>query len=138
VDDIKLTKKQDAFIKAYLLNGGNATRAAIEAGYSEDSARFVGAENLTKPNIKKALAQHQSRKESDFIWSKEKKLEILQKIIKKASLDDDEKGMINMPSAIAAIKEHNLMQGDNAPIETNNNIKVSSTLAARLTGGSKR
>jgi phage terminase small subunit len=29
----------------------NATQAAIEAGYSERSARFIGYENLTKPYI---------------------------------------------------------------------------------------
>ena len=43
----------------------------------------------------------------------------------KCSLADDEKGMVNANAVIAAIKEHNLMQGDNAPIEqtnTNDNI----------------
>jgi len=114
----KLTVKQDAFVKAYLLNGGNATQAAISAGYSEDSARFVGSENLTKPNIKKVIEEHQKKQEKSFIWSKEKKLEILQKIVSTASSEDGDKGMINMQSAIAAIKEHNLMQGDNAPTET--------------------
>ena len=34
--------------------------------------------------------------------------------------EDPDKGMINMASAIAAMKEHNLMQGDNAPTETVN------------------
>ena len=37
----------DEYIKS-----GNATQSAIKAGYTEKSARFVGAENLTKPNIK--------------------------------------------------------------------------------------
>ena len=45
----ELTLKQSAFIKAYLLNGGNATQAAIKAGYSEKTAQAIGAENLTKP-----------------------------------------------------------------------------------------
>ena len=138
MSELKLTKKQSSFVKAYLLNGGNATKAAIDAGYSESTAKSIGAENLTKPDIKAAIEEHQKKQEKAFIWSKEKKLEVLQKIITTASSEDGEKGMINMPSAIAAIKEHNLMMGDNAPIETNNNIKVSKALVSKLTAGSKR
>lgn len=138
VTKTKLTPKQDAFVKAYLLNGGNATQAAISAGYSEKTAKSIGQENLTKPDVKKSIQEHQKKAQKDFIWSKEEKLELLQRIANVAATEDGEKGMINMQSAIAAIKEHNLMQGDNAPVETNNNIKVSTALADRLTGGSKR
>lgn len=134
----KLTKKQDAFVKAYLLNGGNATKAAIDAGYSEKTAAEMGHENLRKPQIKKFIEEHQKKQEKNFIWSKEKKLEKLQRIIDIATNEDGEKGMINMPSAIAAIKEHNLMQGDNAPIETNQKVQVTNTLKSRLTAGSRR
>ena len=134
----KLTIKQDAFVKAYLLNGGNGRQAAIKAGYSEKTAAEMAAENLNKPNIKKAIEEHQEKANKSFIWSKEKKLEILQKLVGVATSEDGDKGMINMASAIAAIKEHNLMMGDNAPIETNNNVKVDATLASKLTGGSKR
>lgn len=45
-----LTQKQKAFADNYI-RLGNATAAAKEAGYSEKTARFIGAENLTKPNI---------------------------------------------------------------------------------------
>jgi phage terminase small subunit len=134
----KLTPKQDAFVKAYLLNGGNATQAAISAGYSEKTAYSIGEENLRKPDIKKAIDEHQKKTQKDFIWSKEKKLELLQRIVNVAATEDGEKGMINMQSAIAAIKEHNLMQGDNAPVESNTNIKVDKPLAEMITGGSKR
>ena len=51
----KLTVKQQSFINAYLVNGGNASAAARAAGYSKKTAKSVGAENLTKPDIKKAL-----------------------------------------------------------------------------------
>lgn len=33
----------------------NATKAAIRAGYSEDSASAIGSENLTKPEISKEI-----------------------------------------------------------------------------------
>ncbi len=117
----KLTPKQDAFVKAYLLNGGNATQAAIEAGYSEKTANEQGSQNLAKLSIKEAIKKHQKEANNSFIWSKEKKLKVLQSITDAAIAKDPEKGMINMPSAIAAIKEHNLMQGDNAPITTESN-----------------
>ena len=48
---MKLTAKQRLFADEYI-KSGNATQSAIKAGYTEKSARFVGAENLTKPNIK--------------------------------------------------------------------------------------
>lgn len=50
-----LTAKQQRFIDAYT---GNATAAAIAAGYSEKTAPFIGAENLKKPKI---LAEIKSR-----------------------------------------------------------------------------
>lgn len=50
-----LTTKQQAFIEAYLANGFNATQAALTAGYSEKTARSIGAENLTKPDIARAV-----------------------------------------------------------------------------------
>jgi len=52
----KLTIKQQRFIQFYLqtLNG---TQAAIMAGYSKHTARFIAAENLTKPHIKAVLTE---------------------------------------------------------------------------------
>lgn len=47
---MKLTPKQQAFAD-YYIQTGNATEAAIKAGYSEKTARITGCENLTKPNI---------------------------------------------------------------------------------------
>lgn len=116
----KLTGKQDAFVKEYILNGGNATQAAIKAGYSENTAVKTGSENLTKPDIKSAIDAHRKSLEKEHIWNKEKKLELLQKIALGGVRDVvDKDGNVKMenPSAsVAAIKEHNLMQGDNAPI----------------------
>ena len=120
----KLTPKQDAFVKAYLLNGGNATQASIDAGYKPANAKQIGSENLTKLDVKKAIEKHQQEANKVFIWSKEDKLLKLEKIMNSAMTADPEKGMINMQSAIAAMKEHNLMQGDNAPTETNNTHKI--------------
>lgn len=46
----QLTEKQKAFCD-YYIETCNATLAAEKAGYSKKTARFIGAENLTKPNI---------------------------------------------------------------------------------------
>lgn len=47
----KLTLKQKKFADEYIISG-NATIAAIKAGYSEKTAGQTGAENLKKPYIK--------------------------------------------------------------------------------------
>ncbi|WP_217548833.1 terminase small subunit [Pantoea sp. GbtcB22] len=45
-----LTDKQEMFCREYLIDL-NATQAAIRAGYSDNTARKIGSENLTKPDI---------------------------------------------------------------------------------------
>lgn len=57
----KLTKKQQRFVDEYLIDL-NATQAAIRAGYSEDSAKEIGCENLTKPNIQQAVAEQMAER----------------------------------------------------------------------------
>lgn len=52
----RLTPKQALFVLEYLVDF-NATQAAIRAGYSEKTARKIGSENLTKPDIEKALRE---------------------------------------------------------------------------------
>jgi phage terminase small subunit len=58
---MKLTGKQQRFVDEYIKNP-NATRAAINAGYSEKTARNVAAENLTKPHIKDAIVKANAKK----------------------------------------------------------------------------
>ncbi len=47
---IKLTDRQERFCREYILDY-NATQAAIRAGYSEKTAKSIGSENLTKPDL---------------------------------------------------------------------------------------
>lgn len=51
-----LTPKQKAFAD-YYIECGNATEAAVKAGYSPDSARQIGTENLSKPSISEYIAE---------------------------------------------------------------------------------
>lgn len=57
----KLNARQQRFVKEYLIDP-NATQAALKAGYSKKTARFIGAENLTKPNIRDAIAEAQVKR----------------------------------------------------------------------------
>jgi phage terminase small subunit len=51
LDDADLTEKQKLFC-LYYLRDFNATHAAIKAGYSPDTARQMGSENLSKPAVR--------------------------------------------------------------------------------------
>ena len=51
-----MTKKQKRFVEEYLIDL-NATQAAIRAGYSPDTAKSIGSENLTKPDIQARIAK---------------------------------------------------------------------------------
>jgi hypothetical protein len=50
-----LSTKQQAFVECYLATW-NAAEAARRAGYSEKTARSIGAETLTKPDIQAAIS----------------------------------------------------------------------------------
>lgn len=77
----KLTPKQQRFVTEYL-KCGNATEAAKQAGYSEKTAFRIGAENLQKPAIARAIERAQERRndrlelEEDF--ELKKAIEIMQ------------------------------------------------------------
>ncbi|OON35615.1 terminase small subunit [Izhakiella australiensis] len=51
-----LTDKQEMFCREYLIDL-NATQAAIRAGYSEKTARKIGSENLSKPDVQNRIAE---------------------------------------------------------------------------------
>lgn len=53
-EDLPLEPRQQLFVDEYIIDF-NATRAAKAAGYSENSAASIASENLTKPNIDKAV-----------------------------------------------------------------------------------
>jgi phage terminase small subunit len=58
---MKLTAKQQAFIKEYLIDL-NSTQAAIRAGYSKNTAAEIGFENLRKPHIKEAIDEEVNKR----------------------------------------------------------------------------
>lgn len=132
--------KIDLFVDEYILTGcKNATEAAIKAGYSEKTAASQGSRLLKDVKVVNKIKERKKIETKLFIKTKEEKLIWLEKIaLNGMEIIDPEKGMVNPASSIAAIKEHNVMQGDNAPVETVSNVVVTESLAERLTNGSKR
>ena len=55
-----MNQRQRAFCEAYLLSG-NATEAAIKAGYSPKSARSIGQRLLTFADIREYLARRNAQ-----------------------------------------------------------------------------
>ena len=73
---LKLNARQKAFCEYYVASG-NATDAAIKAGYKEKNARFIGSENLTKANIKEYIEELMRKLESERIATAEEVLQNL-------------------------------------------------------------
>ena len=71
---MKLTPKQKAFADLYI-KLGNATEAARQAGYSEKTARYIAAENLTKPVIADYIHERMSNQDKERMASADEVLE---------------------------------------------------------------
>lgn len=78
---MKLTEKQRRFADEYIISG-NATQAAISAGYSKRTAKSVGSENLTKPDIRQYIDERLEQLQSEKIASQEEVLEYLSKVMR--------------------------------------------------------
>lgn len=73
---MKLTEKQKKFADFYI-KLGNATQAALDAGYAKRSAQQIGAENLLKPVIKTYIDERMEKLASERIMSAQEILERL-------------------------------------------------------------
>lgn len=76
-----MTAKQKRFCDEYLVDL-NATQAAIRSGYSEKTARKIGQENLTKPDIKKYIEERMAEKESELIATQDEVLRYLTSVLR--------------------------------------------------------
>lgn len=72
----KLNHRQLLFVM-FFLKSGNATQAAIDAGYSPKSAGQVGHKLLKKVEIKQAISSYQETIVTDTVLSQREALEIL-------------------------------------------------------------
>lgn len=83
---MKLTAKQKKFADNYIKTG-NATQSAIDAGYSKKTAKSVGSENLTKPDIKAYIDKKMREIESDRIMGAQEALEFLTNVVRGKELE---------------------------------------------------
>lgn len=71
----KLTDKQKRFCEEYMIDL-NGTQAAIRSGYSENTAKEIGYENLTKPHIQNYLKELMKSKSDEINHSLDDSLKI--------------------------------------------------------------
>jgi phage terminase small subunit len=82
---VALTAKQQRFCDEYLIDL-NATQAAIRAGYSEKTAKQIGQENLTKPDLKKYIEKRMAEKEEALIADQNEVLKYLTAVLRGESM----------------------------------------------------
>lgn len=101
----KLTKKMEVFIQEYLVDL-NATRAAIAAGYSPNTAAEMGYENLNKPQIKAKIDEVLSKRIEKLELTADHFAQRLEKIAEAAArtalLTDEKTGVSMLASKEAA------------------------------------
>ncbi|VFB17211.1 Terminase small subunit [Urinicoccus massiliensis] len=89
---MKLTIKQQKFADEYIIRG-NATEAAIAAGYSPKTAHQIGHANLDKPHIKAYIQERLDQIQSEKIASQEEILEYLTSVMRGEEQEPVLKGM---------------------------------------------
>ena len=87
-----LTLKQQRYADEYIISG-NATQAATLAGYSKKTARSIGQENLTKPDIKKYIDERLEELESSKIAKQDEVLQYLTSIMRGLETEQTLRGM---------------------------------------------
>lgn len=84
---MKLTLKQQRFADEYIISG-NATQAAIKAGYSKRTAGVIADENLKKPKIKKYIDERLAELESAKIAKQDEVLRYLTGVMRAESVSE--------------------------------------------------
>lgn len=74
-----LTEQKKRFARNYIANGGNATQAALKAGYSKKSAYSQGQRLLKDVEIKQMLEKEQKKNIERFEYTMQESFENLKK-----------------------------------------------------------
>lgn len=110
-----LNDRQIKFCEEYVIDW-NGSRAAREAGYSEDSVKQIASENLTKPNIKKYIEDIQKDLGKLAGISALFNINHLKDIVTESMKAGDKDILINTPKdRIKALEVINKMLGMNEP-----------------------
>lgn len=98
----KLTAKQEMFCREYLVDL-NGTQAAIRAGYSEDAAKEIASENLTKPNIQEYLSELKEKRQESVEINAEW---VLRQAVKVHNMTLEDKDHTNALKSLDLIGKH--------------------------------
>lgn len=111
----KLTVKQQKFADEYIISG-NATQAALKAGYSKHTATQMGAENLRKPYLMNYIQAQLKRLHDDRVDTQEEIMEFL---------SDVRRGKVTESVATA--------RGvyDNVPVSVRDRVKAAELIGKR-------
>lgn len=90
IDEYGLTPKQRIFCDLYI-QYGNASRAALEAGYSKKTAFRIGQENMQKPACKAYITERMKPKQDMHIASADEVLAFLTRVV--MGLEKDQFGL---------------------------------------------
>lgn len=115
-----LTGKQEAFCREYIIDL-NATQAAIRAGYSQDTARQIGSQNLTKVDIQERLAELMEERISRVTVSADYVLERAKMMHEECWNRDDAKNSI---AALKLVGDHVNVQAFKQHTEISGGITV--------------
>lgn len=125
IDSFGLTLKQRLFCEHYVSNNGNGTQAAKSSGYSDETARYIAAENLSKPHIKKYIVSRMKdaieKAGAGIDW----RIDMLKKTAEgsfngAASKD----GVLNPSGVVNSISELNKMDGSYSPAKSDVKLEM--------------
>ena len=109
---MKLTLKQQRFADEYIISG-NATQAAIKAGYSKRTANRMASENLAKPVIKAYIDERLAELNAKAIADQEEVLRLLTRHARRETTEYNvtkSGGVVKTPTAVNnAIKASELL-----------------------------
>lgn len=99
----KLTIKQKKFADEYI-KLGNATQAAINAGYSKRSAKQTGSRLLTNPAIKAYIAERMKELEAESIADQTEILQYLTRVIRDEETEEVLMNVGNFEQEVQTVK----------------------------------
>lgn len=119
---MKLTTKQQRFAD-YYIQTGNATESAAKAGYSKKTARSIGQENLTKPDIAKYIDEVNKKLENERIADMKEIKEFWTSMFRNEIAED--KDRLKASEYLAKTNGAFLEKVEHSGEVTNNNIDMS-------------
>lgn len=106
-----MNEKQVRFCEEYIIDH-NATQAAIRAGYSVKTAKQIGSENLTKPDLVEKIHELEAEiPKKDTIATAAEVLEHFSKVMRGELFDQvvkrDEDGKVTKVDVVAKLSDRN-------------------------------